>query len=356
MGSPPDWSSTGKGIAPAPLVVSPQSLFHILSERPALWGCEGGWHVALWRAHGVPLAAVFQAGCGRAMVQLELLWAAVGLMLLGVAISLCVRCQLSGKATPAHFGVLPAALAWAGGVTPGTAFSFGGSPPGGCGPTQPRAGLGSFAMAGIIPAAWAGEGSLLVDREQLEGKDPPTCNTLSLGWAQHPRLQTLLHGHRGGWLWGTPHRRTISRCANPAGALGQSRHGRTGWGCIIHTLNTRGAGQAPTRAGGSSPLLSAGWVLLGQAAGWGFGDRNGWLACFAVSKTNTTLGFKNGLKKKKIKTLSQLLLAASVVRLCSWLTMVCDCVLLVFLIFNSQIILCLPATKREKQPSERRSQ
>ncbi|XP_035756553.1 linker for activation of T-cells family member 2 isoform X2 [Egretta garzetta] len=31
------------------------------------------------------------------MAQLELLWAAVGLMLLGVAVSLCIRCQLSAN-------------------------------------------------------------------------------------------------------------------------------------------------------------------------------------------------------------------------------------------------------------------
>ncbi|XP_064022555.1 linker for activation of T-cells family member 2 isoform X2 [Pogoniulus pusillus] len=35
-----------------------------------------------------------QAGCGQAMAQMELLWAAVLLMLLGAAISLCVKCQL----------------------------------------------------------------------------------------------------------------------------------------------------------------------------------------------------------------------------------------------------------------------
>ncbi|CAM9707175.1 unnamed protein product [Bubo scandiacus] len=35
------------------------------------------------------------AGCGRAMAQLELLWAAAALMLFGAAVSLCVKCQLS---------------------------------------------------------------------------------------------------------------------------------------------------------------------------------------------------------------------------------------------------------------------
>ena len=34
------------------------------------------------------------------MAQPELLWAAAGLMLLGVAVSACVRCQLYGKALP----------------------------------------------------------------------------------------------------------------------------------------------------------------------------------------------------------------------------------------------------------------
>ncbi|NXQ91298.1 NTAL protein, partial [Nyctibius grandis] len=42
------------------------------------------------------LATVFQAGCGRAMAQLELLWVAAVLMVLGAAVSLCVKCQLSG--------------------------------------------------------------------------------------------------------------------------------------------------------------------------------------------------------------------------------------------------------------------
>ncbi|XP_015736044.1 linker for activation of T-cells family member 2 isoform X2 [Coturnix japonica] len=35
-----------------------------------------------------------KAGCGWAMAQPELLWAAAALMLLGVAVSACVRCQL----------------------------------------------------------------------------------------------------------------------------------------------------------------------------------------------------------------------------------------------------------------------
>lgn len=34
------------------------------------------------------------------MAQPELLWAAAALMLLGVAVSACVRCQLYGKALP----------------------------------------------------------------------------------------------------------------------------------------------------------------------------------------------------------------------------------------------------------------
>ncbi|NWI87749.1 NTAL protein, partial [Pitta sordida] len=42
-----------------------------------------------------PLTPVFQAGRGQAMVQPELLGAAAGLMLLGAAVSLCVKCQLS---------------------------------------------------------------------------------------------------------------------------------------------------------------------------------------------------------------------------------------------------------------------
>lgn len=66
-------------------------------------------------ADGVPFAALFQAGCGRAMVQLELLWVAAALMLLGATVSLCLKCQLSGKVLPVCFEVLPATPGWAGG-------------------------------------------------------------------------------------------------------------------------------------------------------------------------------------------------------------------------------------------------
>uniref|UniRef100_A0A8D0FSA1 Linker for activation of T-cells family member 2 n=1 Tax=Strix occidentalis caurina TaxID=311401 RepID=A0A8D0FSA1_STROC len=45
------------------------------------------------------------------MAQLELLWAAAVLMFFGAAVSLCVKCQLSGKALPTSFGVLPVAPA-----------------------------------------------------------------------------------------------------------------------------------------------------------------------------------------------------------------------------------------------------
>lgn len=43
------------------------------------------------------------------MAQLELLWAAAALMLLGATVSLCIKCQLSGKVPPVCFGVLPTA-------------------------------------------------------------------------------------------------------------------------------------------------------------------------------------------------------------------------------------------------------
>lgn len=82
-------------------------------------------------ADGVPFAALFQAGCGRAMVQLELLWVAAALMLLGATVSLCLKCQLSGKVLPVCFGVLPATPGWAeggGGVRVGRAFSLRRSP------------------------------------------------------------------------------------------------------------------------------------------------------------------------------------------------------------------------------------
>lgn len=74
-------------------------------------------------ADGVPFAALFQAGCGRAMAQLELLWAAAALMLLGATVSLCLKCQVSGKVLPVGFGVLPAAPGWAGGGRGGQTLS-----------------------------------------------------------------------------------------------------------------------------------------------------------------------------------------------------------------------------------------
>lgn len=49
---------------------------------------------------------VFQAGFGWAMVQPEL-WAAAALMLLGAAVSLCLKCQLSGKFCPRAPGSCP---------------------------------------------------------------------------------------------------------------------------------------------------------------------------------------------------------------------------------------------------------
>ncbi|XP_046785935.1 linker for activation of T-cells family member 2 isoform X1 [Gallus gallus] len=55
------------------------------------WKGGQGWS---WGEVTALLTAVFQAGCGWAMAQPELLWAAAGLMLLGVAVSACVRCQL----------------------------------------------------------------------------------------------------------------------------------------------------------------------------------------------------------------------------------------------------------------------
>ena len=61
------------------------------------WKGGQGWS---WGEVTALLTAVFQAGCGWAMAQPELLWAAAGLMLLGVAVSACVRCQLYGKALP----------------------------------------------------------------------------------------------------------------------------------------------------------------------------------------------------------------------------------------------------------------
>lgn len=65
---------------------------------------------------------MFQAGRSQAMGQLELLWAAAALMLLGAIVSLCVKCQLSGK-------VLPPSLGW--GVMLGRPLPLGMSPLGG---------------------------------------------------------------------------------------------------------------------------------------------------------------------------------------------------------------------------------
>lgn len=87
----------------------------------------------------VALGAVLQAGHRGAMAQLELLWAAAVLMLLGAAVSACVRCQLSGKVLPWARGP----RGWPGGcfhsgVSPQHGGVLGASSSGGC-----RRGLGS---------------------------------------------------------------------------------------------------------------------------------------------------------------------------------------------------------------------
>uniref|UniRef100_A0A803YCC8 Linker for activation of T cells family member 2 n=1 Tax=Meleagris gallopavo TaxID=9103 RepID=A0A803YCC8_MELGA len=55
------------------------------------WKGGQGW---FWVEMTAVFTTVFQAACGQAMAQPELLWAAAALMLLGVAVSACVRCQL----------------------------------------------------------------------------------------------------------------------------------------------------------------------------------------------------------------------------------------------------------------------
>lgn len=87
----------------------------------------------------VALGAVLQAGHRGVMAQLELLWAAAALMLLGAAVSACVRCQLSGKVLPWARGP----RGWPGGcfpsgVSPQHGGVLGASSLGGC-----RMGLGS---------------------------------------------------------------------------------------------------------------------------------------------------------------------------------------------------------------------
>jgi len=115
------------------------------------------------------------------MAQLELLWVAAALMLLGAAVSLCVKCQLSGKALPARFGVLPRPRSGLGGSHQPDPFLSG------C-PLRVGSVLLSHASAwedwpswgcsGRVSLRIAGEGALLEAREKLGEKDPPT-------W-QHP--------------------------------------------------------------------------------------------------------------------------------------------------------------------------
>lgn len=104
--------------------------------------------------------------------------------------------------------------------------------------------------------------------QQLGAEGPPNplaplpCTTL--GWVQHHGLQTLLRGHHGGWLWDTPHRRTISRCTNPAGALGQAGRRRAGakgqaGGCVYIHVKYKESG-ASTRPGRGVEPTSQCWV------------------------------------------------------------------------------------------------
>lgn len=129
---------------------------------------------------------VFQAGFGWAMVQPEL-WAAAALMLLGAAVSLCLKCQLSGKFYPRAPGSCP---------PPWLGFPLGMSPPPQCGfgSAQPWS---SFALVGMLPELERGRGSA----RERQGKQHPNCSTPSLGWVQRCGLQTPPRAHRGGCLW-----------------------------------------------------------------------------------------------------------------------------------------------------------
>lgn len=145
--------------------------------------------MALWGTHRVSLAAVFQAGCGRAMAQLELLWAAVGLMLLGVAVSLCIRCQLSGKATPVHFGVLPTAPAWAGeGGHAGHSLFFWGVPSGRLWSCSAMCWLGELCHGGDNPSSLGWGGVSAGGQRAAGGEGPPNMQHPFPGLGAMPRV------------------------------------------------------------------------------------------------------------------------------------------------------------------------
>lgn len=138
------------------------------------------------------------------MVQLELLWVAAALMLLGATVSLCVKCQHSGKVTESsvRFGVLPVTVVWAGGVTLAGPFPLGMSPPGGFGSAQPSA-SSTHELCPCGGAPYAGRGLCWWPRSNRPLWTPGSCCSPSLGWAQCCGLQTPLHGGPW-WLWDPP--------------------------------------------------------------------------------------------------------------------------------------------------------
>lgn len=82
---------------------------------------------------------MLQAGHRGAMAQLELLWVAAALMLLGAAVSACVKCQLSGKVLPWARGP----RGWPGGCFPSGVSPLQGGVLGACSSGGCRMGLGS---------------------------------------------------------------------------------------------------------------------------------------------------------------------------------------------------------------------
>lgn len=157
---------------------------------------------------------VFQAGFGWAMVQPEL-WAAAALMLLGAAVSLCLKCQLSGKFCPRAPGSCP---------PPWLGFLLGMS-------TLPVwicfcSAMVQLCPCGDAPRAGAGKGlcQRAAGEAALELQHPfPGVGCNAAGCRPLPVLIVV-------GAFGTPPGRTSSSCTNPAEGLGQKgRRGRGVW-------------------------------------------------------------------------------------------------------------------------------
>lgn len=272
----------------------------------ALWGGEGFPSGAAPWAHGTPLGAVFQAGCDRAMVQLELLWAGAALMLLGAAVSLCVKCHLSGK-------VLPVAPPRA--VTLGRPFPLGMSPPGGFGPAEPRGALPSQGCSQRVEVGKVSAGGQ--GAADGGGKDPPTLQHPFPGagaalWAADPSPWAL-------WWVALGHSsREEHLCMHKS--LGRAGTEGEPGGYIDMYVKYKGRGASTLPAGGSSLSLSTGGALLGgRGCGVGVWGQE-WLACFAVCETNAMLKtrFKKIINQTPITTAASAVLACTFVNVFHW--------------------------------------